>query len=250
MPTRGNGDTDWNAFDSNAYVDHNYRALRPDDEQILRVVRDFFRNHFDRHPSGPVPGIDVGSGANLYPALALLPWCSEITLFERAATNVRWLERQTPGYEANWDAFWDVLKEKEPYASVADPRARLRPAARVKQGNLFDLPVGRWGAGTMFFVAESMTTSHDEFREGVRRFAECLTPGAPFAAAFMAGSTGYRVGTELFPACSVTGEQVRDALDPFTESEVEITHIGIPGGYSLREGYEGMVVACGRRDRA
>ncbi|MEU4686712.1 SCO2525 family SAM-dependent methyltransferase [Streptomyces xinghaiensis] len=243
-----NGETDWNAFDSDAYVEHNYRHLRSDDEQIIRIVRDHFRDHFRRHPAtAPVPGIDVGSGANLYPALTLLPWCSEVTLFERAATNVRWLERQVAGYEANWDAFWGVLREVEPYAGIEDPRAGLRLAARPKQGNLFDLPERRWGIGTMFFVAESMTTSHEEFRVGVRRFAECLRPGAPFAAAFMEGSTGYSVGGESFPACSVEEEQVREGLAPYSESDMHITRIGIPGERPLRQGYEGMIVACGRR---
>ncbi|KAF4409975.1 MULTISPECIES: SCO2525 family SAM-dependent methyltransferase [Streptomyces] len=242
-----NDDADWNAFDSEAYVAHNYRDLRPDDEQIIRIVRDYFTDHFRRHPGDPVPGIDVGSGANLYPALTLLPWCSEITLFEYAATNAAWLERQVTGYEPNWDAFWDVLREARPYAGTENPRAALRLAARVKQGNLFSLPEARWGIGTMFFVAESMTTAHEEFQEGVRRFAECLLPGAPFAAAFMEGSEGYAVGDEFFPACSVTGAQVRDTLTPFAEGEVQIHSIGIPGD-PLRVGYKGMLVACGRRN--
>ncbi|CAM5649016.1 hypothetical protein SANTM175S_10556 [Streptomyces antimycoticus] len=54
-------------------------------------------------------------------------------------------------------------------------------------GSLFDLCSGaeRWDLGTMFFVAESITTSLDEFRRGVGCFMSALNPGAPFAAAFM-----------------------------------------------------------------
>ncbi|MEU2157941.1 SCO2525 family SAM-dependent methyltransferase [Streptomyces sp. NPDC019396] len=244
-----NDEADWNSFDSDAYVDHNYRELRPDDEQIIRIVRDYFCDHFQRNPGLPDSGIDVGSGANLYPALTLLPWCTGMTLFERAGTNVQWLERQVPGYDANWDAFWDVLSELKPYAAVEDPRPALRLAAHVKQGNLFHLPERRWGIGTMFFVAESMSTSIEEFREGVRRFAECLTPGAPYAAAFMEGSKGYSVGDEFFPACSVDATDVRDSLAPFTEGEVQVSLIGIPED-PLRVGYDGMIVACGKRNSA
>ncbi|NBM18404.1 SCO2525 family SAM-dependent methyltransferase [Streptomyces sp. GC420] len=244
-----NDEAPWDSFDPLAYVDHNYRRLRDDDAQIIRVVRDYFTDHFSRrNPAGPISGIDVGSGANLYPAFTLLPWCEDITLYERSEANVVWLESQVPSYGANWDEFWDLLSRSEPYARVADPRAALRKVTRVKQGNLFDLPHAGWGIGTMFFVAESMTTSFKEFQGAVERFTGALVPGAPYAAAFMQGSVGYAVGEEFFPACSVDVDQVRETLAPFTDGEVRITPIGMPPGGGLRPGYEGMIVACGRRN--
>ena len=42
----------------------------------------------------------------------------------------------------------------------------------------------------MFFVAESITEDAVEFRAAVAAFVGAPTPGAPFAAAFMAGSAG------------------------------------------------------------
>jgi hypothetical protein len=62
----------------------------------------------------------------------------------------------------------------------------------------------------------------------------------------MEGSLGYEVGGHVFPACSVTSKEVRAALAPFTEGNADIRPVGMPGG-ALRPGYEGMIVACGRR---
>jgi hypothetical protein len=241
-----NNDAPWDIFDPLAYVDHNYRPLRSDDAEIVRLVSDHFHSCLRQECEIPLSGIDVGAGANLYPSLIMLPWCDEITLYERSPANVEWLELQMRGYDSNWDEFWDVLCRAEPYRRIEEPRSRLREAAMVKQANLFDLPQARWGMGTMFFVAESMSTLFSEFEDAVRRFAESLLPGAPYAATFMEGSRGYHVGDEFFPACSVYEQDVRRALEPYTEGEVRIHHIGMPDG-ALRPGYEGMMVACGRR---
>jgi hypothetical protein len=247
-----NADAPWDSFDPAAYIDHNYRHLRSDDEEILHIVRDHFSDHFrsrSQNPAASVHGIDVGAGANLYPALAMLPWCEKITLFERSAANVGYLRGQLPSYDRNWNAFWDVLCKENAYCELPeDPRARFRRIVAVDEGNLFDLDRhrGRWSVGTMFFVAESMSTSYREFETGVERFLRALAPGAPFAAAFMEGSLGYRVGGQDFPACSVGEDEVRSALLPLSDGTVDITPIGMPEG-PLRPGYEGMIVACGRR---
>lgn len=242
-----NDEADWDKFESSAYVDQNYRERRTDDTQIIHIARDFFTDHFKRYPGPLVRGIDVGSGANLYPALTLLPWCDTIDLFERSATNTAWLKQQVPAYESNWDSFWNVLSEAEPYSAINDPRTRISKAVGVTQGNLFDLPRASWSIGTMFFVAESLSTEPDEFHGAVECFARALEPGSPYVAAFMEGSTGYSVGGEHFPACSVDEADVRKALASHTDGEVQIARVGIPDA-PLRHGYEGMLVACGRRN--
>ncbi|MBM9507632.1 SCO2525 family SAM-dependent methyltransferase [Actinacidiphila acididurans] len=247
-----NADAPWDSFDPAAYVDHNYRLLRSDDEEILIAVRDHFSDHFrsaSTASAGPRRGIDVGAGANLYPALAMLPWCDEITLLERSAANVQYLHAQRSDYDSNWNPFWDVLTKEGAYRDLAeDPRARFKRTVEIREGNLFDLDPDReqWSMGTMFFVAESMSTSYEEFRTGVERFLRALEPGAPYAAAFMEGSVGYEVGSHRFPACSVGETEVGEALTPLSEGKIVLRSIGMPDG-PLRPGYEGMIVACGRR---
>ncbi|MGW5093261.1 SCO2525 family SAM-dependent methyltransferase [Streptomyces nodosus] len=249
--TQLNADVTWSAFDPIAYVDHNYRDVQAEDAEILHIVRDHFGDHFrgrsETEATGPVSGIDVGAGANLYPALAMLPWCDDITLFERSSANVHYLRSQIASYDANWDQFWRLLCKNPAYAAHdMDPRARFRDTVGVESGDLFDLVrhQGRWSVGTMFFVAESMTTSHAEFARGVECFLCALAPGAPFAAAFMEHSKGYHAGEHFFPACDVGEPEVYESLKPFAG---EFTTVRLKSSAAVREGYSGMIVAYGRR---
>jgi NNMT/PNMT/TEMT family. len=247
-----NADCAWDEFDPEWYVGHNYRVMRDDDREILRRVRDFFADVTGGRRD--LRGIDVGSGANLYPSLAMLPFCDEITLWERSHANVRWLEREVRDYASSWDVFWDLLCEQDCYRRVEDPRAKLAAAARVRQGNVFDLDrlesagdgpalEQRWDIGTMFFVAESITALRTEFARAVTLFIRALRPGAPFAAAFMRNSTGYDVNKRHFPAVAVTEAEVKDQLsDLGCHADVAV----IPSVAPLREGYDGMILARGR----
>ncbi|MDQ0403691.1 SCO2525 family SAM-dependent methyltransferase [Streptomyces sp. NBC_01723] len=240
-----NADAPWSKFDPEAYVDDNYRTPLEVDLLIVRLMRDHFTRCFADTPH-PVRGIDVGAGANLYPALSMLPWCDKVLLLEYAHPNVEYLEKQVSpgGYDTAWDAFWKVLGEEPAYRAV-EPRELAGEIVRVERGNLFDLEHGhrRWGLGTMFFVADSMSECPEEFQRGVRCFMNALGDGAPFAAAFMKESVGYRVGAHDYPAYRVNEERVRESLAPFTgELEIHDLH------HMVRPGHEGMLLALGRRN--
>ncbi|MFE7116876.1 SCO2525 family SAM-dependent methyltransferase [Streptomyces sp. NPDC057654] len=242
-----NRDAPWDSFDSQSYTQHNYSVLRSDDEEIIKVVRDYFSDHFRTKSERPVSGIDVGAGANLYPALSLLPWCEQITLYERSARNAAWLRNQIPRYDDSWDPFWEVLRKEEKYQDITDPRERFRRSVTVEEGDLFQLPdrLRKQEVGTMFFVAESLSNSHREFEGAVAAFLGSLAHGAPFAAAFMENSGGYWVGDDLFPACEVDSTKVGAGLEPHAAVDV-LERFGLPEG-PVREGYTGMILACGRR---
>ncbi len=245
--TQLNADVSWASFDPIAYVDHNYRALQAEDEEIIHIVRDHFGDHFRGRTPGPVSGIDVGAGANLYPALAMLPWCDEITLLERSSANVRYLESQVGSYDANWDQFWRVLCKNEAYAALdMDPRAKFRDAVRVEPGNLFDLVrhEGRWSMGTMFFVAESMTTSHKEFARGVECFLRASHP-ARRSPPRSWNIPGLYAGEHFFPACDVGELEVYEKPRAFCGRVQD----DAPQGFGRRtRRLFGMIVAYGRRN--
>jgi hypothetical protein len=236
-----NEEVEWDHFNSEAYFTRNYRTLRKDDQEILTIIRDFFAA---AKIAPNAAGLDVGSGTNLYPALAMLPFCAHLELREFSSSNVRWLEQQVAEYDRNWDEFWDVLAENKAYAAVADPRAALRGKAVVRQRDIFKLPPRRWDVGTMFFVACSLSTHVSEFRSAVGRFVGALRPKSPFAAAFMAKSEGYFVGDLWFPAVAIDADEVRQCLWSFGAQlhQVEPIDIGDP----LRDGYGGMIVVTGR----
>ncbi len=241
----GNASFDWDRFNPEWYVQHNYRELRDDDRRIIQLVRDFFARVAD--PDRPVArGIDVGSGANLYPALTMQPYCRQIELRERGARNVRWLERETRWYSELWDQYWTPLATLPAYRRLEKPRDDFAAKVRVRNGNLFELGPRRWDMGTMFFVAESISDQEREFKSAVERFVGSLKPGAPFAAAFMHDSSGYYVDGLWFPAVAVTEADVEHCLAPLA-SGVQ-TH-RVLSARSLREGYKGMILAVGRAGR-
>jgi hypothetical protein len=173
----------------------------------------------------------------------MLPFCAELTLWEFSARNIEWLRREIQGYAASWNPFWARLALSPAYQSTADPRAALADRARVHQGSVFDLPTAAWDMGTMFFVAESLTSSPAEFAAATHRFVDALRPGAPFAAAFMENSTGYDVGDRRFPAVAVTQEAVRHCLEEVSQS-LDVQHVD-SGSNPLRDGYSGMILVLG-----
>ncbi|MFI1027324.1 SCO2525 family SAM-dependent methyltransferase [Streptomyces sp. NPDC002623] len=246
-PGQLNAEAQWEAFDPVAYVQSNYRTVLPVDAEIMFIVRAHFSDHFREFPGLRVRAIDVGAGANLYPAFTMLPWCDEITLLDRSTPNLHYLERQLKKHDRGWDAFWRELRTDDAYAALSrGPWDRFAEVARVEQGDLFDL-VDRpeqWQLGTMFFVAESLSTSYGRFRRGVECFLGSLIPGAPFAAAFMEHSEGYWVGENPFPACDVSESDIRDSIEGYAE-RLRIYRVGEPG--EVRPGYTSMILACGFR---
>lgn len=238
-PTR-NAEVNWDGFNSDVYYTENYRSLLEMDRRIITIIRDFFAG------AGLAPSaeaVDVGTGTNLYPAMALLPFCARLTLIEFAEPNVKWLCRQKPYFDPAWDEFWQVYAENEAYARVAYPRLELAGKTDIRKGSVFNLPARRWDCGTMFFVACSLSRDIDEFHQAVRCFTGALRPDAPFAAAFMEGSQGYPVADLEFPAVDIGTDQVKQALAPVA---YDVGIVRIPVVNKHRDGYKGMIVATGR----
>jgi NNMT/PNMT/TEMT family len=249
-----NDEADWNRFASDWYYAHNYASLRDDDLQIVTKIRDFFTDAGVHN----VRGIDVGAGTNLYPTLAMLPFCRRIELHEYSRTNVDWLKRNTRALDSRWQQFWEVYAQRPEYAAITDPGRRVRKLTRVRQASVFDLPTrsatsSRWrlwrprrryGVGTMCFLACSLSTDMAEFTKAVEAFIGSLKPGAPFAATFMERSEGYLVDGVMYPAVNIDPEDVQAVLAPLTYS-LRINRITT--SKPLREGYDGfMILATGR----
>ena len=238
-----NSDFPWDEFDPIAYQKHNYEVLRADDRQILTRTRDFFTVMDGRDGRDGKDGVDVGTGANLYPAMTMLPWCREISMIEHSAGNVAWLEEEVIDYSVLWDQYWEVLCDVPMYAKVAEPRQALAERSVVRKGSVFDLPRRTWDVGTMFFVAESISSQRSEFEAAVGCFLDALRPGAPFATAFMEGSRGYQVGDHEYPAVPIEAPDLLRLLESGAD-EVVVERIGMVDT-ALRVGYTGMLFAHG-----
>jgi NNMT/PNMT/TEMT family len=246
-----NADASWNTFSSHDYWHRNYSKLQAEDREIIRRVSHFFISARAGRPRLQ-RAIDVGAGTNLYPALLMLPWAKQIMLADFSKSNVQWLHDQLADNSPHWrwGRFWRKMRDGRGYADIRHPRERLRDAcasdeghAGIEQLSVFDLPKARWDLGTMFFVAESITEDPAEFRAAVASFIGALTPGAPFAAAFMAGSKGYPVDDTHFPALPIKPDDVELHLTSLgvREPSVEL----LETSHRVRDGYEAMIVATG-----
>jgi NNMT/PNMT/TEMT family len=249
--TARNSQVDWSKLDAVAYAAKNYRTLRDDDQEVIRRAATFFAAAAARAGSEATArwqAVDVGTGSNLYPAFAMLPFAKSVHLLEYSRTSVSWLRRQRErGFDPMWDTFLDEFRNTVEYKShfeQCDARAEFRKKAKIQRVSVFKLKKANWDLGTMFFSACSLSTSTDEFVLAVRKFVEALRPGAPFVAAFMLNSGGYQVGDHWFPAVVIREADVAAALSGIA-TRVDVQAIDTttpmrPGvGMALATGYAG-----------
>jgi NNMT/PNMT/TEMT family len=245
QPGTRNDAAPWPDFDADGYWKFNYASVLPEDAEIIRHAGNFLVKSFGT--GRPVPGaVDVGAGTNLYPALLMLPWAERIVFTEYAEPNIGWLTdnlADAPG-EWPWQPFWDLLAGLPGYRQVAQPRTRLASSYDISRLSIFDLPPRTWGLGSMFFVADGITSDEEEFESAVRSFLGSLSPGAPFIMAFMEGSAGYDVSGVRFPAVRVTPGSLGTLLRrlPVTGTDVLRTDNSVR---RLRAGYDAMLLVTG-----
>jgi hypothetical protein len=236
----------WSKFDADGYWKSNYAALFPEDAEIIRHASAFLIEACAGRPRA-MTAVDVGSGTNLYPSLLMLPWAERIVLTEYAPANITWLDQNLADMSGEWawQPFWDLVADLPGYRAVAEPRRELAACHEVRRLSVLDLPERSWSLGSMFFVADGMTTDGPTFEAAVRRFLRSLAPGAPFLMTFMAGSAGYDVSGVSFPAVRVTLDSLRAFLArlPVTDADFLRTDKSVR---PLRPGYDAMILVTGR----
>jgi hypothetical protein len=240
-PRARNAQYPWDEFSAADYHGHNYLELRDDDAEILEYVASWFGEEM-RDRLGH--GLDVGAGPNLYPALAMLPYCAELTLSEYSAANVAWLREQTSDLPEHWRPYWDVVSPGGRDGDFAKAHDLMAERTLVRRGSIFELPEAGFDLGTMFFVAESISQDPAEFAAATSRFVRALRRGAPFAAAFMEHSDGYDVAGVRFPATPVGRPEITDCLEGLA-TLLQVHRVEMRPA-PLRPGYTGMLVALGR----
>jgi NNMT/PNMT/TEMT family len=246
-PETSNDSAAWSDFDADEYWKFNYASVLPEDAEIIRFASNFLINAC-QSSTQLKRAVDVGAGTNLYPSLLMLPWAEHIVLTEhpQAKSNIQWLNENlaAPTDEWPWQHFWDLVAERPGYRDVTDPRSRLAASHEVLRTSVFDLPERRWDLGSMFFVADGMSTKMEEFEDGVRKFLGSLIPGSPFVMAFMEGSDGYDVSDVRFPAVNIKKKQLEKLITSLPVSGTDILRTD-KSRRPLRPNYEAMLVVTG-----
>jgi hypothetical protein len=245
QPSMRNDAVDWSQFNAAEYWKINYASVFPEDAEIIQCASKFLIEACGE-PAQLKQALDVGSGSNLYPALLMLPWARHVVFTEYASPNIGWLSENLadgPG-EWRWQPFWDLVAGLPCYRAIKDPRRMLAAAHEVRTLSIFDLPPRTWDLGSMFFVADGMTTDEAEFAAAVRAFLDALLPGSPFLMAFMEGSDGYDVQDQRFPSVRISPRSLDALLAelPVTGTSVLRTDSSIR---RLRPGYDAMLLVTG-----
>ena len=237
---------DWSKFDSESYFQHYYGEPHPDDDLVVRLTVEAFRN---AAPKGALLNtIDVGTGPNLFPLFSVMPLASAMTAWEYAESNVAWLRQELVRAELRpqWRHWWSVAREA--YGADFDlpdnPIPELGRKLSVQQGSIFDLPERRWDAATMFFCAESITRDREEFERATASFCRCVKVGGFLVGAFLVRSGGYVVADRPFPVLSVTADEIIAAFSAHA-TDVQTQMIGIVER-EIRSGYAGFAFLTGR----
>jgi hypothetical protein len=167
-PSIRNDAVPWSNFDADEYWSNNYASVLPEDAEIIQCASKFLIEACGE-PARLKQAVDVGAGTNLYPALLMLPWAERVVFTEFASPNVDWLSQDladAPG-EWRWQPFWDLVAGMPCYRAVEHPRRLLAAGHDVRTVSIFDLPPRTWDLGSMFFVADGMTTDQEEFEAAV-----------------------------------------------------------------------------------
>jgi NNMT/PNMT/TEMT family len=242
-----NDDYDWSQFDSESYFQHYYGDPHPDDDCVVRLTVEAFKR---APPQGKLLStLDIGAGPNLFPSFAALPRASQITAWEYAKPNIDWLARElvSSSLRPQWRHFWDVARAAygADYDLPDNPIPALKSKMKLRQGSIFDLPAKTWDAATMFFCAESITRSRDEFETACAAFARSVHSGGALIAAFLVRSSGgYVVGERPFPVLSISAEEIVESFSRYA-TDVESELVGIVER-EIRSGYAGFVFVTAR----
>lgn len=245
QPRLRNNAAPWSSFDADAYLKTNYATVFPEDAEIIRFASKFLTEAWRDRPRSE-RAVDVGAGPNLYPALLMLPWTEHIAFTEYAQSNIDWLVGNLGDGPGDWDwqPFWDLMAGEPGYGDVGQPRRRLAECHDIMQLSIFELPPREWDLGSMFFVADGISSDEAEFDAAVRSFLGSLMPGSPLIMAFMEGSSGYEVNGVGFPAVKINIESLASHLRalPVTGTSVLRTNNSVR---PLRPGYDAMILVTG-----
>ncbi|MBI5733125.1 hypothetical protein HY967_04210 [Candidatus Jorgensenbacteria bacterium] len=229
----------WNKFDPYTYIQDNYATIHNEDREIIHRLLKFYAS------VGKMKlAVDVGTGPNLYPIMLLIPYVQKVYCVEYSTKNIHYLRDQLRSLDKNWYTFWDLIKSGSPEHQI-DLLKHLKKKLIIKKGSIYDLESDTYDIASMFFCAESITDSYEQFRKACLRFMQSVMKNGYLVAAFMENSKGYEMKDIRFPAFPVDVSLIEKVFAPYTKN-LKIEHIPV-AKQPLRAGYTGMILLTAQR---
>ncbi len=230
----------WDAFNPYAYVVDNYQTIHDEDRLILDSILPLIQQECSRS----CRVLDIGTGPNLYPIIALFPYSRHIDCLEYSRSNVKYLRDQIHNPSECWHRFHRYMQRYSDRYLFPLQRT-LSDKVFIRRGDLFSEIFAGYDVVTMFFCAESITSRRDTFVAACIKSMSCARPGGVYIAAFMEQSAGYFVDHIHFPAYATNAQELQHIFEPLC-ANLRVKRIQ-KAENPLREGYSGMVLVTGCR---
>jgi SAM-dependent methyltransferase len=242
--------TNWADFEPRAYLDEYYADVGPENVALLR----FFSRAF-RGLSADSVLMDLGSGPTIYSLISAAALVREIHVCDYLDANLEEVRAWLRGDRSAWDwtEFVATALRLESGADALPPRVGKREGAirkcvtrviRCDISRLMPLgePVRTYDVVVTNFCAESITDDKEAWQGYLRNIGSVLRPGGRLVITALKGATSYSVGTRLFPAVSVTDEDLWRALidTDFVSESVSVE--SVPADRPHRK-YQGILLA-------
>lgn len=231
----------WDDFDPDAYLLNNYVDLLPADVYSTLALARRLRA---RAPVDTL--LDLGTGPNLLPVLAALPYVGRVVAREPGRQNRAYLDAQRARLDVTWEPAIAILRAVDPALADFDYQRALATRLIVREGDHTGIPARAYDAVTMHYVAEGAGDDPRIFTAITRALVAGAKPGALVFACFMEGSQGYTLDGTAYRALDVDSARVRAALVPGV-ADLTIDRLDASAG-PARHGYTGHLIAAGTRE--
>lgn len=226
-------DVDWDQFDPDAYIGHNYeKAVLPEDQEVIRQIITRI-DALGIQPRSMQRVLNVGHGAVFTVdsiAQHLLSEAGTYDLVECGKQNLVRIQETIAnglaGSKGIWEKFEQFAAAQSP--ALTDGLLRVWRLSRVVPGSIYALSHEMYDAGFALYCPESITDDIAEFEEAVHAFVGSIKKDGLAVLAFVRGSEGYATAGRPFPAVSVECNDVCRLLSPHIK-QLEVAPIEAPG---------------------
>ncbi len=204
--------------------------------------------------------LEFGGGPTIYSLITAARTAGSIHFcdYNQACLDEVNLWRNNDATAFDWTKFiayaLQCEKNVEEYQSSAEIvqradllRERMRQVSRCDIFSDDPLPGSSWGqygvvANT--FCLDSIINDKAQWVDLNRKLAVMVEPDGLYVTVSLLNATHWTTGGVTHPAVALTRE---DVVDMYAELGLELTYCDVTGSLSGKKGYEGFIMACGRR---
>jgi hypothetical protein len=239
-------------FDAESYSEHNYahRILPEDAHFIDFITKTPVLDQLGVQPKSFKHVIDIGNaGVFIGPGL-LAPFITDdghLSLCDVGQPQLRTITRiLKKGRRQNlgmWQKFEDKMAENELWH---DAIARACALGTADYQDIFELESNQADAGSMFYVAESITPNRAECERAANCFLDAIRPNGLVIWAAMTGSDGYDTAGNTFSATWLDPQDMIDSAEDKVRN-IRLTYTEASLGARGHSGpqYSGMALLVG-----